>query len=189
MHSIVLTDEQVERYGLPKAPDSKDRLRTELDALEALRPGELARIVEAEVAKLRDPELERVLAETETSAQQQVTREWAEGTGDQASELEVIRADAEAIITPYRPLIADLNRRLAEGPGRRLAELAQAVETLATADDWNLPDRPEPASPEVPESILYDSNRHWLDQLQAYRAHKGQPPLELPEDVDLDGER
>ena len=178
VHPIVLTDEQVERYGLPQSEDSKGRKRTELDALEARVPGELERIVEAEVERRRDPDLARVLAETETSAQGQVTREWAEGTSELTGELDTIKADAEAIIAPYRPLIADLNRRLADGPGRRLASLARRVEEAADGD-WALPARPEPADPEIPEDILYDSSRRWLDQLQAYRAHKGQPPLDL----------
>jgi hypothetical protein len=78
-------------------------------------------------------------------------------------------------------VIEEMNRRLATGPGQRLADLARRV-SQAADDDWALPGRPEPEDPEAPEDILYDSSRHWLDQLQAYRAHKGQPPLDLPED-------
>lgn len=77
VHPIVLTDEQVKEYKLPKSPDSKDRLRTELDALEALYPGELARIVEAEVERWRDPELADTLARTGAGAQERVTWEWS----------------------------------------------------------------------------------------------------------------
>src|SRR4029077_218640 len=64
---LVLTAEQVERYRLPRIP-IKDSERgkkhfevrfgegaVELDALEALHPGELARIVEARVRFYRDP--------------------------------------------------------------------------------------------------------------------------------------
>lgn len=173
---IVLTKEQVAEFGLPKTEDGK----TELDALEALRPGELARIVEAEVEAWRDPELAAELARTGAQAQERVSREWDEASRELTGELAVIRADAEAIIDVYRPVIEQLNQRLADGPGQRLAGLAER--TVQAADDagWELPDRPEPEDPEVPEDILYDSNRHWLDQLQAYRAHKGQPPLELP---------
>ena len=58
IHPIVLTRGQVEQYGLPQTTDGK----TELDALEALRPGVLARIVEAEVEAWRDPELAGALA-------------------------------------------------------------------------------------------------------------------------------
>ena len=64
---ILLTREQVERYRLPRIPikssdagkkDFEDRFgegAVELDALEAIHPGELARIVEAEVAFYRRP--------------------------------------------------------------------------------------------------------------------------------------
>ena len=180
--SIVLTDEQVEEFGLPKAPDSKDRLRTELDALEALHPGELERIVEAEIGRWRDPDLAHVLTETGTGAQRQVTQTWETGTGELATELAAIRADADALIDVYRPVIEQLNQRLADGPGQRLADLARRTGAVADDTDWNLPGRPEPEDPEALEDtggILYDSNRHWLDQIQAYRAHKGEPPLDL----------
>lgn len=176
---IVLTDEQVEQYGLPQAPDSRDRMRTELDALEALRPGELARIVADEAELWRDPDLEDELEAAEADAQEQASREWAEETGELAGELAAIKADAEAIIAHYQPVINEMNRRLRDGPGQRLADVARRTAQAAENADWDLPDRPEPADPEVPEDILYDSSRHWLDQLQAYRAHKGQPPLDL----------
>ena len=178
VHPIVLTDEQVAEFGLPKTTDGK----TELDALEALRPGELARIVEAEVEAWRDPELVRELARAETDAQEQVTQDWDNATGELFDELAAIRTEAEAIIAEYQPAINELNRRLREGPGQRLASLAQRTVEIADDGEWHLPDRPEPEDPEVPEDILYDSNRHWLDQLQAYRAHRGDPPLDLPED-------
>ena len=116
VHPIVLTDEQVEQYGLPQAPDSRDRMRTELDALEALHPGELARIVEAEVEAWRDPELEDALAGAEADAQEQASQRWEEETGELSGELAAIRADAEAIIAEYQPVIEQLNQRLADGP-------------------------------------------------------------------------
>ena len=42
LEPLALTAGQVQRYELPKAPDKK---QTELDALEALHPGELARLL------------------------------------------------------------------------------------------------------------------------------------------------
>jgi hypothetical protein len=175
VHPIVLTDEQVERYGLPKAPDSG---ATELDALEALHPGELERIVEAEVERWRDPELKDALADAGEDAREQARQAWKQKTGELSGELAAIRAEAEAIIAEYKPKIEELYRRLADGPGQRLADLKRRTAEAAEGD-WELPDRPEAEDPEVPEGILYDSSRHWLDQLQAYRAHKGQPPLDL----------
>ena len=177
IHSIVLTDEQVAEFGLPKNKDGS----TELDALEALRPGELARIVEDEIKRWRDPELAGELATAEADAQEQISQDWEEATGELATELAAIRADAEAIIAEYQPLVEQVNQRFA-GLEQRLADLAQRVHAAADDADWELPDRPEPAEPEVPEDILYDSSRHWLTQLQAYREHRGQPPLNLPED-------
>ena len=184
IHPIVLTDEQVKDYGLPQAPDSRDRLRTELDALEALHPGELARIVEAEVARWRDPELENALADADEDAQEQVSQAWENEIGEigeLSAELAAIRAEAEAIIAEYKPKFDELNQRLDDGPWQRLTDLKERVTEAADAD-WELPDRPEAEDPEAlddRDEVLYDSERHWLDQLQAYRAHKDQPPLDL----------
>jgi hypothetical protein len=182
VHPIVLTNEQVAEFGLPKNTDGK----TELDALEALRPGELARIVEAEVKRWRAPELAGELASTGAEAQQQIRQDWEEATGELSQELAAIRADAEAIIAEYRPVVEQVNQRLA-GLEQRLADLAQRTRQAADDADWELPGRPEPEDPEALEDtggILYDSNRHWLAQLQAYRAHKGDPPLDLPVEYD-----
>src|SRR4029077_14507606 len=78
---LVLTAEQVERYRLPRIP-IKDSERgkkhfevrfgegaVELDALEALHPGELARIVEARIRFYRDPTRQAGLANTAVAAE------------------------------------------------------------------------------------------------------------------------
>jgi hypothetical protein len=179
VHPVVLTAEQVARYGLPKAPDSG---ATELDALQALHPGELAGIVEAEVGRWRDPDLADALDGAERQAQDQADDAWEQASEGLSGELEAIQAEAQAILADYQPMITELNRRLAEGPGRRLDALAQQVRDRAASVDWNLPARPEAEDPEALEDrdgLLYDSDRHWLAQIQAYRAHRGQPPLNL----------
>src|SRR5215470_13593389 len=67
---LALTPEQCRQYGLPRIPIKESETRkdtfeqtfgigaTELDALEALHPGELARIVEEEINNWLDPNLE-----------------------------------------------------------------------------------------------------------------------------------
>src|SRR5262249_11928037 len=72
---VALTVEQCRQYNLPRTPIKETERRkdkfeqtfgvgaTELDALEALHPGELARIVEAEVDNWLDPDLERRVRE------------------------------------------------------------------------------------------------------------------------------
>lgn len=78
---LVLTREQVERYQLPRTPvKDSDRRKAnfeerygegavELDALEALLPGELASIVTENILQFRDNRLEAKIAEAKVQAQ------------------------------------------------------------------------------------------------------------------------
>ncbi len=179
---VVLTAGQVAHYSkLPQAPEEDGSTKTELDALEALYPGELARIVEAEVERWRDPGLEEALADAEEDAQQAAEDTWDDVSGDLAGELEQIRAEITAITEEYRPVIAEINRKLA-APRGKLAALKDRARELAAGTDFGLPDRPEPDDPEAlddRDEVLYDSERHWLDQLNAYREHQGKEPLDL----------
>jgi hypothetical protein len=66
---LVLTPEQCREYKLPRTPIKETERRknkfeqtfgvgaTELDALEALHPGEMARLLEEEINNYRDPDL------------------------------------------------------------------------------------------------------------------------------------
>lgn len=66
------------------------------------------------------------------------------------------------------------------------AELAEARGELASAEsevarrweqaDFDLPERPEGEEPDDDiDGVLYDSRRHWLDQLEAFRAARRFP--------------
>jgi len=57
LEKILLTGEQVERYELPAAPDSRNKV--EIDALEVYYPGETERIVRAAVSRYVDLGLKR----------------------------------------------------------------------------------------------------------------------------------
>jgi hypothetical protein len=59
LEPVALTREQIAEFGLPEAPDTKN---VELDALQAYRPGELARLVTEAVQRQRDPGLPERLA-------------------------------------------------------------------------------------------------------------------------------
>ena len=90
---IALTYEQCNEYRLPRTPIKKSERRaakfeerfgegaTELDALEALRPGELARILEREIARYYDDDLGARSTTLRTSCRSNSMKSTARSTG------------------------------------------------------------------------------------------------------------
>lgn len=168
---LALTTEQVERYQLPKAPDTD---ATELDALEALHPGVLADLVREAVAPWRDDDLAGRLAEADADAEVQASDQLTAAVADLAADAGHLRAEADEIMRPIieqlRPIIERGNAALAD-VRRRAEELNDQLQQRIDEVEFDLPDRPEPAEPGVDTTgMLYDSRRHWLDQLAAYQA-------------------
>ncbi|MBY5483254.1 MULTISPECIES: hypothetical protein [Rhizobium] len=174
---IVLTPEQCEQYRLPRTPLKKTERRaakfekrfgegaTELDALEALHPGELARIVENEVCRYIDMTLPSRVAEVNF-------RHWRE----------IRRVEGE-VLKNYD--IADIQRRydelkdafkagaeaLEEETQELWPQIAEDLEAIIPAFDPEDMPEPRPASP--PDAPLFDSSRSYLDQIDAYRRWQG----------------
>jgi hypothetical protein len=174
---IVLTPEQCEQYRLPRTPLKKTERRaakfekrfgegaTELDALEALHPGELTRIVENEVCRYIDTTLPSRVAEVNF-------RHWRE----------IRRVEGE-VLKNYD--IADVQRRydelkdafkagaeaLEEETQELWPQIAEELEAIIPAFDPEDMPEPRPASP--PDAPLFDSGRSYLDQIDAYRRWQG----------------
>jgi len=70
LEKILLTQEQVEEYELPAAPDSRNKV--EIDALEVYHPSETERIVRAAVCRYVDLELERQILDRNAAIQRAV---------------------------------------------------------------------------------------------------------------------
>jgi hypothetical protein len=146
---VALTRAQVEQYRLPpvpikdtdrRAPNFKDKHdidgAVELDALEALHPGELARIIRAAAAPwLDDGDLAGRLDAAQDEADQAVRDQWndsdfqddADDISDQAAgildryqvtvdslnaDLEPVRQQVTGILDRYRALVDNLNAEL-----------------------------------------------------------------------------
>jgi hypothetical protein len=181
---LVLTGAQVAEYDLPRVyiKDS-DRRRgnfeaangegaVELDALEALHPGQLAVIVRRAILEHRDPDIRGDLRAAHVEADAAVTDEWHASTRDHAEELTAIEADMNTVLDSFRDELAALSERLDRdlaGPARRLAELRSDVAELAETFTVDLPDRPIAQAPPDRRRWLFHSRRNWLAQLHAYR--------------------
>lgn len=184
---LILTSEQVEEYDLPRTPIKDTDLRkegwearhgtgaVELDALEALRPGELARIVEGRIREFRDHGLRRKVLEARESAQERLDEAWVEQAGHHEEELREIRESVAEVVDGYRERLENLDdeMRAEIAPFReRLEALRRAVQIELAIFEPDLPPMPEPETPPESDGWLFDSSRDYLDQIRSYKDHQ-----------------
>jgi hypothetical protein len=183
-----LTLAQVQLWQLPGLPvnmndtaakgftEAYGARSTELDALEALQPGELARMVREAASPYRDLDLAARLAEARQEAAHVVGQAWAKATQKQRDEVARLNDELRQITARYRDRLVRLDAELQRDlePLRERAEAAYR-DTLAISESFEvaLPDRPAPKI-ELPDesSWLYDSGRDYQQQLAAYRARR-----------------
>lgn len=189
LQPIALTAEQVREYRLPRIPikDSDRRAgrfealygegAVELDALEALHPGALARIVRAAVEPLRDETLERRLDEAYYRAREMARQQWQRHAQAEAEALADLSERARNILDSYRERLTELAEALDEEMAPILAELETQKENVREKIETfepELPDRPQGDAWGVDVyDWLFDSARSYEDQINAYRQRKG----------------
>jgi hypothetical protein len=209
---LLLTREQVEHYRLPRIPikDSERRKgafeerfgegAVELDALEALHPGELARLVIERIEVYRAPaeatrgDIEGATYYFERDAS--ATRE--ELLAEHGDTLENLRArfdEMQAAIRPHQDALAAIAAEFAERFSGPIAEHIAAINEQVAAfyeqatDVWSdiaddLEDRapdpdaadwPTPYDADEPDDPLFDSGRSYIEQIDRYKRHQGKP--------------
>ena len=173
---VVLTPEQCQHYNLPRTPlkDSEKRGpkfearfgagATELDALEAIHPGELAKILEREIGRFYDAGLDAAIDETAEDAQadldvinRRVRRKHAKALKRLQAKRKKLHKQIVAFEKSAKPVLRRIKRDLgAAAPG-------------VDGYDW----------PEVDEGDEYDeplfrSTRDYLEQIAQIQGASGQ---------------
>jgi hypothetical protein len=188
LQPLALTREQVIGYALPRIPikdtdERKGRFEerygegaVELDALEALYPGELARLVREAIESYRDLTLEERLDEVAEEAQDTAEEAWEAHMAPYREELDSIEQDARQIAARYEDALRQLNDHLQVELAplhERMASVRQAVQEEMAQFQVVLPERPEAETDLVDaDDWLFDSNRTYLAQLAMYKARK-----------------
>jgi hypothetical protein len=190
---IALTYEQCVEFELPRKPikDTERRGRrfeerhgegaTELDALEALQPGALRRIVEDEIGRYRpdDSDVKSQISEVSEEVEQEIDQVRETVLARHEDSLDDLRAEHEAIRQAHEQLHAEHERvseRLAEWAERVREKFAEITEDLdaekpdPTAWEW-----PDPIEPDEDPDPLFDSRRGYVEQIDRYKAHQGKP--------------
>jgi len=183
---LVLTPGQASTYALPRTPIKEtDRRKgnfeqihgegaVELDALEALHPGELRRVVEEGIAPFRDPDLEERVNEAEAGAQEALDAHAAVVLTPHREELSDILAEVAAVEGRYSGTLRRMDAELA--PLReRMEAVRHAVQDEVSAMEPDLPLLPEgdPGLTTEHDGWLFDSDRDYFEQLDSYKRHQG----------------
>src|SRR5215208_4736632 len=199
--NVAVTAEQVERLGIPGIPiketDTRkarfelqhgERSAVEVEALEAIHPGELARILRKRIEELLDPGLADQVESAREEAHNLVKEALDEIQDEYREDLEDIAQRARAIAERYQILyehlgseVAERYRKLSERFERHVEPLREELETIedevrgaATDLDLDLPDLPEGEASENEDRVwLFDSERDFVDQTEHFRKIQG----------------
>jgi hypothetical protein len=183
---IGLTHEQCVRYRLPRVPIKESERRagrfedrfgagaTELDALEALHPGELGKIVEHEIARYQtiDPKTNRRFFEVSSQVRRELQALEESVMVRHHDVLEELLEEYERIRDDHAQVIADLkewSERIEDTHQRIREDLTREQPDLS---EWQWPD---PSEPDEDPDPLFDSRRSYLEQINRYKAHQGKP--------------
>jgi hypothetical protein len=171
LQPIILTEDQCQDYRLPRTPikDSerrKDKFEdrfgagaTELDALEALHPGEMKRIVDEEISRYIDPTLLLRSREVEWAVRDQLREIKEVVLDDYDGDVERLRQEHDGIVDQ----LSEFDAKASE------VWSAIAVDLDARAPDPKEIEKPKPRPAQEPEGpVLFDSKRDPLRQLDHY---------------------
>jgi hypothetical protein len=195
---VALTHEQCLDYRLPRTPIKVTERRgsmfeerfgpgaTELDALEALHPGELRRLLEAEIARYYDPDLDDRVDEAADHVRDELGAVRDGVLQDHADELAAVRRDHEAIVGEINAALKEIAKRFGErfkkviGRHNRLhvkiaEELAAGAPNFEEVIDW-----PEPDDGDEDDDPLFDSTRDYVPQIDRFKRHQDKPIARKP---------
>ncbi len=171
LNPLILTEEQCQHYKLPRTPIKEDEKRkdkfeekfgagaTELDALEALHPGVMAKLLEAEIDRYLDPTLEERVSEVRWNLRHRLRE-------IQAAVAEPHQDEIDELTSDYEEIVASLEawERSAEDLWSTITEeLEEAQPDLAEFE------KPKARPANEPDGfVLFDSKRDYLTQLDRY---------------------
>jgi len=177
---VVLTAMQVALYRLPRTPIKATETRAagfearfgtgavELDALEALHPGELDRVLSNYLDRYYDHDLERRVESARRTLE-----------SDLHTVERQVYAQHESTIAELTQQYEALRQRIAEeleSQNRSISSLWAVMEAELANERPDVEDYPVPEADEAVElpDPLYDSSRDYREQLDSYKAFQQQ---------------
>jgi hypothetical protein len=179
---IVLTHDQCVEYRLPRTPIKETEKRaerfeerfgegaTELDALEALHPGELERFLVREIECYYDTSLDEAVEDKAADIQLDLdvlTAEVHEAHAEDIAKLEGERKKVLAAIKDFKRKTTPILRKIQKDLDAQAPDVDQC--------DW-----PEPREGDEDPDPMFDSTRGYLDQIERYKQHQGKSSERKP---------
>jgi hypothetical protein len=176
---VVLTLEQVRAYQLPRTPIKETERRrvgfeerygegaVELDALEALYPGQLQVLLSQYLASYYDATLAERVRAVEAEVEAAASAVWQAVIDSYTDEIEALKADYEQIRQAFAAQM--------QGYGARLQGVWQAIRHDLFTSAPSLEQYPVPMAEGLMElgEGLYNSERDYLEQLEVYKLFQG----------------
>jgi hypothetical protein len=178
---LALTREQVQSYRLPRTPiKDTDRRKAgfedrfgsgavELDALEALHPGELATLLRRAISDYYDPDIDAAARRQRDALERTLAAEREEVLAALEGDLHAVAEEYEELRTEFQERVTTL--------ADRWAELSDEVRERLEGVAVDLENYPVPTSTVQanPDGALFHSARDYLEQLEYYRrARRGE---------------
>jgi hypothetical protein len=189
---IALTLAQCQEFNLPRTPIKPSEKRkddfeityghgaTELDALEALHPGALSRIVENEVRRYIDPTLERRQAKRARAVQRKIDRVNRRALVRVAGAYAALKRKQFILAVVYNTAAEKLNAEW-ETIQQTMAEYLDSRKATFAKLRW-----PSAVKGKEDPDPLFDSTRSYLEQVQRFKVHKDDlGPYDKPSRIDL----
>jgi hypothetical protein len=176
---VFLSHDQCVEYNLPRTPLKETEHRaarfearygegaTELDALEALHPGEINRVLVEEIGRYYDDDLDdriELIADQLNEQLDEINEEVHEQHEDELAEIRAAYADLS------RRMQAEL-RTISERYSSLCGTIQEALQTQAP--DLDEVEWPEPEEGDEDDDSLFDSTRGYVEQMDRYKAHQG----------------
>jgi hypothetical protein len=190
LRPIVLTEDQCREYRLPRTPlkelvkgkgEFEERFGeggTELDALEALHPGELRRILVEEIERYHDSDLDDRVEEAADEFREQLRDRHQDILDRHKADAKALRAEQRDLARRCNAELAPIIKRYEKGfqdiAGRfNSLQAAIAQELEEEAPDPDEIEWPEPDEGDEDDDPLFDSTRDYVEQVDRFKGHRG----------------
>ena len=141
--------------------------------MEALRPGELSKIIVAEIRRFLDRDYSRNWGAAVSAArreletiEQEVLVSHAQRITEMQRRLDELRASFEEMASPLKEDIANLYQDIESEIRSLSVDIVIELPTPTPGDGWDDP--------------LLDSSRGYVDQIDRYKAFQGKPTARRP---------
>jgi hypothetical protein len=191
LRPVALTKQQCIDYDLPRTPlkDTEPRKEaweqrhgegaTELDALEALHPGELSRILIAEVERYYDDTLQERIDAVESEVDDRLDEINAEVHAKHGMKIKSFCTKHAAIVKELRARIKALNDDFRKQFQKLSGDMKPCWDAILNSldgrFDFDSIEWPEPKEGDEDPDPLFDSTRDYVEQIDRYKQHQGKP--------------